>query len=110
MKHTHSLHAATQPLKPRPRQVCVVKSRCFRNRDDCPSPPMGITLGMDERWERLRSLLNPYFFSRQNLARHVSDVAGKAGALVDAWERRGGEVELSSECTALSQVMGSPTP
>jgi hypothetical protein len=84
-------------------QVCVTKSRFFKNRDDLPTPPLGITLGIDDKWESLREVLNPYFFSKNNLSIHVQDVADKAMALVDVWMRRGGEVELSSECTALSQ-------
>lgn len=81
----------------------MTKARFFNNRDDFPTPPLGITLGIDDRWESLREVLNPYFFSKKNLSIHVEDVADKAGALVDVWMRRGGEVELSSECTALSQ-------
>ena len=71
----------------------------------CPAP-LGLTIGEYEAWDRSRSILNPSFFRRDELAKHAEILVEKTEQMAANWEERaikGMVIDLEQDSTALSQ-------
>jgi cytochrome P450 len=97
------------------KEICVEQAAAFPDREalaaedlaaGCPLP-LGLTLGQYDAWNRSRSILNPSFFRRDELAQHANVLVAKTERLVAHWEEHGAGsgsiVDLEQDATALSQ-------
>jgi hypothetical protein len=97
------------------KEICVEQAAAFPDREalaaedlaaGCPLP-LGLTLGQYDAWNRSRSILNPSFFRRDELAQHADVLVAKTERMVAHWEEHGAGsgsiVDLEQDATALSQ-------
>ena len=96
------------------KEICVEKASSFPDREaltdedqaaGCPMP-LGLTLGQYDAWNRSRSILNPSFFRRDELAAHSRVLVENTERMVAHWEERNMTapiVDLEQDGTALSQ-------